>query len=309
MSLRKKIFKHIIAFMCFSLLLSAPVSAYHDFTVASVTVFSYKAVVPVGRNAIFFAIARNADGMMVPAYFTWSVTGNVGTIKHNGLFRATTPGTGTVYATTQGVTGEATVTVVSRNGDPVLNSIAIDPTSASILTGETIEFSAFPYDTQNDIMDADISWSVTGGIGFVNQDGLFTATTAGNGTVIASTGGFSASATITVTDPPPVLGSIVISPSSANLLTGGAAQFTATGYDTKGTVMAVPITWSVTGGIGIVSTSGLFTATTAGNGTVVASSDAISASATITVTDPPPVLGSIVISPSSANLLTGGTAQ
>ncbi|MCE5250198.1 Ig-like domain-containing protein [bacterium] len=243
--------------------------------------------------------------MVVP--ITWSVTGGVGTVSATGLFTATTAGNGTVVATSGTIHASATITVADP--PPVLGSIVIAPTSANLLTGGTRQFTATGYDTKGNIMAVPITWSVTGGIGTVSATGLFTATTAGNGTVVASSGGISANVPVTVADLPPVLGSIVIAPTITNLFTGATKQFTATSYDTKGAVMVVPITWSVTGGIGIISQTGLFTATTAGNGTVVASSGDITTTFLFTVTAPPPVLGSIVISPASADVLTGGTAQ
>ena len=75
----------------------------------------------------------------------------------------------------------------------------------------------------------------------------------------------------------PVLTTIQLSPLTATLNVGQTQQFTAIGYDQNGAVMAISPSWSGT------SSSGLFTATTAGTFTVTASQSGISRSASVTV--------------------------
>ncbi|MEW6202571.1 MAG: SUMF1/EgtB/PvdO family nonheme iron enzyme [bacterium] len=78
--------------------------------------------------------------------------------------------------------------------------------------------------------------------------------------------------------------SIDVSPATATVLVGATAQFTATPKNTYGIAITGTVTWSVTGGIGTVNSNGLFTATAAGSGTVVATSETKSDSAAVTVT-------------------------
>lgn len=77
--------------------------------------------------------------------------------------------------------------------------------------------------------------------------------------------------------------SIDITPNTATALIGGTAQFTAIPMNIFGDGVAATSTWSVTGGIGTINSSGLFTATAAGTGTVTATYGTVSGRASVTV--------------------------
>lgn len=82
------------------------------------------------------------------------------------------------------------------------------------------------------------------------------------------------------------LASLTISPSSATIGINQSQLFTVIGKDSYGLVVQVDPTWSVTGGIGNIASSGLFAAdSTSGEGTVVASYGEKSASASVAVTE------------------------
>ena len=128
---------------------------------------------------------------------TWSTTG--GSVSTGGLYTApATAGTYTVTATSQADTtkyASATVTVTSA---PVV-AVSISPSSASLLTGGTQQFTATITGTSNTA----VTWSTTGGI--VSSDGLYTApATAGTYSVTATSQADttkSASAMVAVTVP------------------------------------------------------------------------------------------------------------
>lgn len=82
----------------------------------------------------------------------------------------------------------------------------------------------------------------------------------------------------------PVISSITISPTSANLTVGATQTFTARARDSQGNPVTFTPVWSVVGSIGTISTGGVFTATTAGTGQVKASSGGVSGEANVTVT-------------------------
>lgn len=81
--------------------------------------------------------------------------------------------------------------------------------------------------------------------------------------------------------PSQVLTSIVVSPATASIQQNANQQFTATCYDQNGATMSITPTWSTTGGT--ISTSGLFTGSSAGTFTVRATSGSVSGTATVTV--------------------------
>jgi hypothetical protein len=139
---------------------------------------------------------------------TWSCSG--GSITTAGLYTApTTAGTYTVTVTSQANTSKyatATVTVTA----PTIG-ITISPTSASLATGGTKQFT----DTVTGTTNTAVTWSCSGGS--ITTSGLYTApTTAGTYTVtVTSQANTSKTATATVT---------VTSGSAQNLILNGGFE-------------------------------------------------------------------------------------
>jgi hypothetical protein len=171
---------------------------------------------------------------------------------------------------------------------PVLTSVTVSPSSASVAAGATKQFTATAKDQNGNPMPVQPSfaWTASGG-GTISATGLFTAgsTAGGPFTVTASTGGKSGTASVTVTVVP-VLTSITVSPSSASVATGATKQFTAVAKDQAGVAMSTQPTfaWTVSGG-GTISSTGLFTAgsTAGGPFTVTASAGGKAGTASVTV--------------------------
>jgi len=147
----------------------------------------------IGQGIQFSAVALDAQGRPVEVRFEWRVEGHIGTVSPNGFFVATAVGTGQVKATAQGQTGTAQVTVGAA-----IASILVSPSPQVVDVGATQPFTAAALDAHNRPVSATFTWSVTGGIGTVDQNGLFTATTPGSGTVVAAAGGKMGSAQVTV---------------------------------------------------------------------------------------------------------------
>lgn len=200
---------------------------------------------------------------------------------------------------------------------PVLTTITVSPSSATLTPGQTRQYTALGYDQNGQSMAFTPTWSVVAGGGTINSNGLFTAGNSGgtfNNTVKASSGAVSGFASVTVNVPaPPVLTSLVVTPGGASLQPGGTQQFTAQGYDQYSNPIASAPVWSVVGGAGTISPTGLFTAgATPGAyaGAVVATVGAITDSADISIQAPPvPVLTTLVVSPHSASLVDGEQQQ
>lgn len=153
----------------------------------------------------------------------------------------------------------------------LLNKIKISPSSATVDIGGTQAFTATGRDEAGNIVSFTPTWSVTGGIGSIEGSGLtitFLANATGEGRVYATAEGVSGFASVTVITGELV--SIDVTPSPVSLDTWDSQQFTATGRNTEGGAIPVTPTWSVTGGIGTVNATGLFTAEAAGTGSVEA---------------------------------------
>jgi alpha-L-arabinofuranosidase len=106
-----------------------------------------------------------------------------------------------------GLTATSSVTVIV---DPTLTTITISPGSATLQAGGTDAFTAIGLDQFNNPMPTApaFGWSVIAGGGTIGAStGLYSApASAGTATVQASSGGISATASITIT-PPPNIGS------------------------------------------------------------------------------------------------------
>jgi hypothetical protein len=103
--------------------------------------------------------------------------------------------------------------------------------------------------------------------------------------------------------------SISVSPASVTLVPGGTQQFTASALDQFGSAMATQpsFTWSIdTGGVGTVSSHGLYTApSSTGTATVRATAGSMSGTASVTVTtipNPPSNLTATAVSRTQINL-------
>jgi hypothetical protein len=242
-------------------------------TVVSVSISPISASILTNGTQQFTATVSGSSNTAV----TWSAT--AGTVSSSGLFTApATAGTYTVTATSAADNTKSAAATVTVTAATV--SVGISPTSASLTTGGTQQFTA----TVSGSSNTAVTWSATGGT--VSASGLYTApSNAGTFKVTATSvadSTKSASATVTVSTAAVV--SVSISPASASILTNGTQQFAASVTGSSNTA----VTWSATGGT--VSTGGFYMApATAGKYTVMATSMADttkSASATVTVSAP-----------------------
>jgi hypothetical protein len=252
----------------------------------SVSVSPTSASVQTGATQQFTATVTGSSNTAV----NWQVNGvaggnsTVGTISTSGLYTAPatvpSPAAVTVKAISQADTtksASATVTVTA----PAVVSVSVSPTSASVQTGATQQFTATVTGSSNTAVNWQVN-GVAGGnstVGTISMSGLYTAPAAvpspSTVTVTAVSQADttkSASATVTVTAPAVA---VAISPTSASVQTTFTQQFTATVTGTTNTA----VTWQVNGVVGGNSTVGTVTA----NGLYAAPS-AVPSSATVTVT-------------------------
>jgi uncharacterized protein YjdB len=264
-------------------------------TVTSITVSPKTASILTGASEQFTA---SVQGTVTNKSIAWSTTSGV--ITSAGVFTAgATAGTATITVTSLAdptKTATATVTIAAAT----VSSVSISPTTASISTGATQQFTAA---VQGTVTNKAVTWSASAGT--VSAAGLLTApATAAKVTVTAtSVADNTKSASATVTVNAPTVTSISVSPSTVSILTLATQQFTA---NVQGTVTDKSVTWSASSGA--ISPAGLFTAgasilTT----TVTATSNADkSKSASASVTISLPVVTSISISPATTSIQTGG---
>ena len=198
----------------------------------SITVSPASASVQTNATRQFSATGFDQFGQPLSQQptFTWSVSGG-GSITQSGLFTAgaTAGGPFTVTAASGAVQpGTASVTVTAP---PVLSSITISPTTASVQTGGSQQFTATGRDQNGQPLSQQptFTWSVSGG-GTITQSGLFTAdaTAGGPFTVTAASGVVTpGTASVTVTSPPPDF-VIAATPAGQSVRRGGTATYAVT---------------------------------------------------------------------------------
>ena len=241
--------------------------------------------VAVGQKIQFAAQGKDQSGANIAAPgVAWQASGG-GTIDASGLFTATTNGAFKVTATSGGLTSTADVLI----GQGLrLTKLTVDPLATFINQGSTLRLTARGYDQTGQPVSFAPTWTASGATGVsVSGDGVLTAAAAASGTasVVASSGGVSATATITVRTPP-AADSLVVTPAARKVEQGDALQFAAATFDQYGNPIASPASWSVSGG-GSISGGGRFTSTTIGTFVVKAQAGAAVAVTYVSVVPKP----------------------
>ena len=260
----------------------------------------------------FTAVGTDVDGNVVSITPAWSVVAAGGAISGGGIFTAGTElgvFTATVMATSGGLTGTATVTVIAGP----LATIEVTPDPATLGIEEAQQFTAVGRDAGGNVVPVAPTWDVVNGGGSIGADsGLFTAgAVVGTyqNTVRATSGALSGTATVHVVAGP--LATIEVTPDPATVRVGRTQQFTAVGRDAGGNVVSISPTWDVVNGGGSIdASSGRFTAgqnTGTFNNTVEATSDGISGTATVEVVDG--AVATIEVTPDPAILEEGEEQQ
>jgi hypothetical protein len=125
----------------------------------------------------------------------------------------------------------------------VPTSIGVTPTSASVQTGGTQQFTATEYDQDSHAMSPQptFTWSVNGG-GTINQSGLFTAgSSAGTFTVTAASDGLTGMAHVTVTTVPADF-TLSVTPQTVSVKRNQTAAYTVTISPVNGFAGSVTLT-------------------------------------------------------------------
>ncbi|NQU16723.1 MAG: DNRLRE domain-containing protein [Candidatus Saganbacteria bacterium] len=178
----------------------------------------------------------------------------------------------------------------NSSGSATLSSITISPTVATVEAGTTEVFSATGTYSDSTTAALTPTWSVSGSIGTISSiglNGLFTATTAGSGSVTATCSGKSASASVTVTGSSlTTITTIEISPSTATKRVSQSQTLVATAKNSSGTSISFTPAWSISGDtIGVLTSSGAvatLSASALGTATISCSASSITGTAFLT---------------------------
>jgi uncharacterized protein YjdB len=165
---------------------------------ATVTVAPSSATLLVGQSTTLTATVRNADGeVLTDRAPSWaSSNGAVASVSQQGVVSAVGPGTATISASRDGVSGTAAVTVQLV---PVAR-VAVAPTDATVQRGRDVQLTAAAYDAAGRLLSGrTFAWSSSDPtVATVSGSGLVSGKKEGQATITAAIGGQSATSRVTV---------------------------------------------------------------------------------------------------------------
>ena len=175
-------------------------------TLQSIAVTSAQSSFVLGQSLPLVATGTYSDGttQALTTQVSWSSqTPSVGVVSSGGIATGVKAGTFYARASLNGVTGSEPLTVTNAT----LVSIAVTPNNTVVLdvVGTTVQFTATGTfsdgTTQN--LGTSVHWTTTGVVvGTISPAGVFDPTAVGLGTVVATSGSISGSASLTVISVP-----------------------------------------------------------------------------------------------------------
>lgn len=276
--------------------------------VATVTLVLNSSTLTPGERTQAVATLRDAQGAELSGRTTtWGSSNNaVATIDAFGVVSAVAPGTSTITATSEGRSGNASLTVQQT---PVA-AVTLALSNASMKVGDVQTAVATARDANGNVLTGrTIAWTSSNpNVATVNAGGAITAIAVGAVAITASTEGQFATAAIVVT---PNVASITLTLASNPITVGQTTQATAVAKDATGaTVLGVTIAYSSSNAtVASVSPVGLVTAVAPGTVNIVATAGAITANASLTVNAVVIPVASVTVSPTTGAIFVGTSQQ
>jgi uncharacterized protein YjdB len=282
--------------------------------VASISIGLPLASLLPGQTEQGTAIPRDATGAPLSGrVITWqSSNPTSASVNGSGMIAAVAPGAATITASSEGITGQESLTVMPPPPVPVAN-VGVSLGASSLVIGQTTAATATLRDAQGNVLTGrSVTWQSTNpNVASVSGTGSVSALAAGTATISASSEGQVGSAGLTVTAPAPIpVATVTVSPSAPSIQVGSSVQLSAVTRDANGnTLTGRSVTWqSSNQSVATVSANGNVSGVGAGSATITASSEGQSGSSSVTVTAPIPV-ATVTVSPSAPSIQTGASVQ
>jgi trimeric autotransporter adhesin len=186
---------------------------------------------------------------------------------------------------------------------------------SSLLAGQTARAVATPKDANGAALtDRPVAWyTSSGSIASVNDSGVISAVAPGTAVVSTVSEGISGQARLAVMPPPPTpIATVAVAGTPPAVLIGQTAHATAILEDSSGNLLSGRIvTWaSSNSSVATVDTAGTIKAIGSGNAMIKATSEGKTNSSSFSVSAPAAIpVASVSVSPASATLQVGGSAQ
>lgn len=190
--------------------------------------------------------------------------------------------------------------------------VRVTPSTANVLAGNTTRLVAAAVDVSGrTVTGASLSWeSLSTSVATVSGDGTVTGLVAGRALIVARSGTFSDTATITVEGI--AGGSVTVEPSRLALRLGTTGVLTASVRDVSGTVVGQPVTWSTDSPQTVsVSSIGIVSGIAVGSARVIATRGTRADTSVVTVapTSVTGIVSTVTISPDPVVVPRGKTVQ
>jgi len=279
-------------------------------SLVSIAVTPSTASIAPGTTQQFTATGTYSNGSTqnLTSSVTWASSNTaVATVSSGGLASAIAPGSATITASSGTISGSAALTVTSAT----LTSLSISPSSASIASGGSQQFTAtgtFSDGSTQNVTNS-VAWSSAPvSVATITSGGLATGAGAGTATISASSGSINSSATLTIGSA--TLVSVAVTPASPSFALGTTLPLSATGTYSDGSTLnlTAAATWSTANSsVATVNHQGVAGSVAAGSTSITATLGSVSGSTTVTVTSAS--LVSMAVTPAIPAFPSGATQQ
>lgn len=233
---------------------------------------------------------------------TWTSSDpSVATVGATAIVTGIAPGNAVIRATSEGVSGSATITVTPSPVATVMVSLS----RSSVAASDSIQATASLRDASGNVLSGrSLLWeSAEPSVATVGTTGIVVGIAPGSAIIKATSEGKTGFTTVTVT--PVAVATVTVSAAQTSLNVGGAMQVSATLRDSRGnTLTDRVISWSTSNNaIATVSSSGIVNAVAVGVVNIIATSEGKADSLQVTVLAP--IAASVTISPPGVTLAQG----
>jgi uncharacterized protein YjdB len=209
--------------------------------VASVLITLPSPSLPAGQRQRASVTLKDASGVALHdrAILWYTSATSVATVTDSGEVLAVAPGAATLSAVSEGVSGQAALTVIPPPPAPVAKVlVAIDP--AAVTVGQTAHATVSLQDSiGNPLTDRLVTWqSGNPSVATVSGGGDISALAPGTAAITATSEGKTASASLSVSAPDPIpVATVAVSPATSTLQVGGTVQLSAVTRDANDNVL------------------------------------------------------------------------
>lgn len=281
---------------------SSTLSASAQLAVGSVVPSATTLDLRVTGTRALTATARDSSGNPLTRPIGWiSSNASVAVVSPDGQVTGNSPGTTTILAASEGVTGSVAVTV-----SPIpVSSVSVTPAAQTVMVTQSLSFSAALADSANRVLTGRaISWNSSDpNVVSILATGVAAAIAPGTVTITATSEGKTGSVQLTVIPIP--VASVVLNRNNPTITASQTLSFGATTLDSLGrTLTGRTVTWMSSDPTvaSIVSSTGLASGLSPGTVTITGTSEGKSASTTLVISPTP--VATVTVAPASSNAYT-----